>query len=165
PSRADIYVSGIGATPAPAAVNAPVDIVVQYGNAGPTASGNGVLTVTLAGTAFTLTESPCAVTASGDRQTLTCDVTPVAAGGTSSITLRGSAPEAGDVFVTATLAGSADAPPDPNAANNSASAAVNVGTTIVNEPAQTVTIAATRALAGGDVDGDGFDDVVAATAA
>src|SRR5690606_34382452 len=83
PSRADIYVSGIGATPAPAAVNAPVDIVVQYGNAGPTASGNGVLTVTLAGTAFTLTESPCAVTASGDRQTLTCDVTPVAAGGTS----------------------------------------------------------------------------------
>lgn len=163
PSRADIYVSGIGT--APAAVGSPVEIVVQYGNAGPTPSGNGVLTVTLAGTALTLTENPCAVTTSAAHETLTCNVAPLGAGGTASITLRGSAAAVGDVFVTAALAGAADAPPDPNAANNSAAAALNVGTTIVAEPAQTLSSAATRAVAGGDLDGDGFDDVVAATGA
>jgi hypothetical protein len=165
PSRADIYVSGIAATPAPAGVNAAVDIVVLYGNAGPSTSGNDSLNVTIDGTAFTLTENPCAVTASGSRQTLTCTVTPVAAGGTGTVTLRGAAAAAGDVYLTAALTAGAGAPPDPDAANNTAAAAVNIGATIVAEPAQAFALAATRALTCGDVDGDGFGDVIAATAA
>jgi len=160
--RADVSLSSIEVTPAPATEGEPVEWTVTIANGGPSPSGSIQLTLDLAGNPFTLDEHACTATEAEDRQRLECPLDPIASGETATLMLTGSAAEAGDVYVTAEVAALGDRLVDPALENNLAVAGLNVGQAVSTQAAQVVGSDAVAA-AGGDVDGDGFDDVAIAT--
>jgi hypothetical protein len=157
-ARSDLSVSSITAAPAPVGRGAPVNWVVTVANSGPSPSGSADLAIEFAGTPVTLTTHPCTLSVVSDRQQLACTVGPIASGATQAITLTGSAAQPGDVYVTARVSTSA-VPGDPNDKNNAAALGLNVGETIVVDPAQQIGVGA-GAIATGDLNGDGFADAV-----
>jgi hypothetical protein len=159
-SIADVFLSGIEATPSPATVGGSVTWVVTVGNNGPSPSGSVSLGVQFAGNPFTFTANPCTATAAVDRQELACTVGPIGSGATQTVTITGAAAQAGDVYVTANVASGADA----NTGNNAAAASLNVAEVLVTDRAQSIAVGA-PALAAGDLNGDGYGDVVLAAPA
>jgi hypothetical protein len=158
--RADLSLSA-AATPQPATLNASVEWRFTIANAGPQASGAATLTAEFAGNPFSFSQlGNCSVTPAGDRQIVNCSVAPVAPGGRAEIVVRGSAAQAGDVIVSADVAGAARVPIDPSLENNRTSTAANVAQTLSSGPAQALATADNRGAATGDVNGDGFVDLV-----
>jgi hypothetical protein len=162
-ARADIFLASMTVTPAPATRNGSVDWVVTVGNTGPSPSGSIQLLLEFAGNLFTFTTNPCTLAVEADRQRLDCTLGPIESGATQSLTLTGSAPQPGDVYVRAALASAAVVPIDPNTNNNASTLSLNVAETVVTDAAETLPVGPTTAVAAGDVNGDGFADVTAAT--
>jgi hypothetical protein len=158
-ARADAFISAIEVSPAPAVRSAAVTWTITVGNAGPAPTGALDVAVEFAGNPFTFSGNPCVLSVAADRQQLACALEPIASGATQTITLTGSAAQPGDVYVTAAVEGDTAVPIDPNAANNRSALALTVGETIVTDAAQAIALSATAAAAG-DIDGDGFADLV-----
>ncbi|MBN1237657.1 MAG: VCBS repeat-containing protein [Gammaproteobacteria bacterium] len=162
--RAEISLESIVPAPAPATRGDPVEWVLTIGNAGPSPTNQVDVALVFAGNPFTFGEHGCTLSVEDNRQRLDCSVGPIEAGESATLTIPGSAAQAGDTYVTATIA-SPGAPIDPSADNNSAGAALNVGRSVAAEAAQSIEGSAAIAAGAGDLDGDGFDEVAAATGA
>lgn len=161
--RADLSIAAIEASPSPALPGASVTWTITVENAGPNASGTAAVTVGLAGNAVSLGEHDCTVEALDGGQRLVCPLEPLDGGGSATVTFTATASVPGDVFVTAAVAGTGERPIDPVAGNDRASSALNVGETISAEPAQRIGDPGLAAAAA-DLDGDGYDDLIVATA-
>jgi hypothetical protein len=160
--RADVSLTITG-TPAPALVDTPVEWRFAVANAGPIASGGVALTAEFTGNPFGFTElAGCTVTPVADRQQLACTLPAIAAGTTSTLVLRGTTAQDGDVYVTGSVAGAPGSPLDPVAANNAAVATVHIARVASPGPAQQLAASSSTGIATGDVDGDTFVDVVLA---
>lgn len=161
-ARADAFISAIEVSPAPAQRSAAVSWVITVGNLGPAPTGALEVAVEFAGNPFTFSNNPCVLSVAADRQQLACALEPIASGATQTVTLTGSAAQPGDVYVSATVDAGTAMPIDPNAENNRSVLALTVGETIVTDAAQAIALSATAAAAG-DVNGDGFADLVLVT--
>jgi hypothetical protein len=160
--RADLSVSA-AAAPTPVTTNADVDWTFTVANAGPQTSGAVTLTAEFAGNPFSFTSlGTCSVTPASDRQVVTCSGPPLAPGGSAAISVSGRAAQPGDVNVIADVRGAGNVPIDPNAMNNRSVATVNVAQTLSTGPAQLLPSPDTTGAAAGDVNGDGFVDLVLA---
>jgi hypothetical protein len=159
--RADLAVEAVEITPSPARSGEMVEWRFHVANLGPNQSGSAELAVVLRGTAVALAAHACTEEAIDAGQRLICPLQPIASGGQETVAVSGTA-EPGDVYVTAEVRALGDRPIDPTAANNRAVGSLNVGESISAEPAQLIGGPA-FAAASGDVDGDGYDDLLAAT--
>jgi hypothetical protein len=101
--RADISVESIEPSPAPAMRGEPVEWVVTVANAGPSATDGVELVVEFRGNPFTFGDHPCTLTVADDRQRLDCTTGPIASGESATLTIAGSAAQAGDAYVTASV--------------------------------------------------------------
>lgn len=104
----------------------------------------------------------CSLTPDGADTILSCQLPPMSAGESRTLDLTGAAEQSGDMLgtVDVTSAGAADVDP----ADNSAHASLSVAGSVSSVPAQSLGNVAARAVASGDIDGDGEDDLVVATA-
>jgi hypothetical protein len=163
-TRADLSLS-VAAVPAPALVSAPIEWRFTIGNTGPDVSAAISLTAEFAGNPFGFTDlQSCTVTPVADRQRLACSVASIAPGATSTVVLRGAAAQGGDLYVAAGVAGAPTGPADPSPANNTAATTLHVAEVVSATPAQQLPSAESSGVAAGDVDGDGFADVMLAKA-
>jgi hypothetical protein len=162
-NRADLSLT-ITATPAPALVDAPIEWHLTIGNAGPQSSGNISLTAEFAGNPFSFTSlGTCSLTPVNDRQRLTCPVAAIAAGATSTVALRGATAQDGDVYVSGSVTATSG-PSDSNAANNTVATALHIARVLSSNPAQRLPSPGSTGAAAGDLNGDGFADVMLASA-
>jgi len=156
PSHSDLSLA-VTATPSPALVGAPVEWRFTLMNSGTQASAIGQLTAEFIGNPFGFTElSSCSVTPVSDRQRLTCTVASIPGATSAPVVVRGVAAQDGDVFVMAGIV----VPNDPSAADNTAEATLHVAEILSSGPAQRLPTTDATAAAAGDVNGDGFTDVV-----
>jgi subtilase family serine protease len=116
---ADLRVT-VSASPTSLTRGASVTYTVQVTNAGPIESSSSVLTLT-PGNGLSLGASPSGCTA-GTGAT-TCNVGALANGASRSFQFPATAPGAGSLTVTASIAGAATAA-DPNSTNNTVTAAI-----------------------------------------
>lgn len=161
-ARADLAVESIAPSPSPAIVEQPVEWSFEIVNRGPAESGDVELEIVFAGSEVELGSHPCAAEADHERQRLVCRISPVEPDENETVSVTTTAPNAGDVYVTARIRGGADRPIDPTTANDVATAALNVGVELRTDAAQQLE-GRLLDIAAGDVDADGFDDIVAAT--
>ena len=162
-NRADLSLA-ITATPAPALVDTPIEWRLTVGNAGPQLSGNISLTAEFAGNPFSFTSlGSCSLTPVADRQRLTCTVAAIAAGATSTVVLRGATAQDGDVYVSGSVTATSG-PSDSNASNNTAATALHIARVLSSSPAQRLPSPGSTGAAAGDVNADGFVDVLLASA-
>ena len=86
-------------------------------------------------------------------------------GAVTSLSITATAPNAGAITVAATAAVVAAVPIDPDLLDNSTQFAVGVGETFSNGAVQILGNAQILSVAHGDVNGDGFTDIVLGTTA
>jgi hypothetical protein len=148
----------VSATPSPALVGAPVEWRFTIANVSPHSSTAAQFTADFIGNPFGFTDlASCSVTPVTDRQRLACNV-PVVPGGTSTpVVVRGIAAQGGDVFVMTSVAGTSS---DPTPANNAAETTLHIAEILSAGPAQQLPTPNATGAAAGDVNGDGFADVV-----
>lgn len=161
--RADLALASIAPSPSPATPSQAVTWTITIENLGPDTSGEANVTVDVLGNTVTLSAHRCTTEARADGQRLLCRVPAIDANETASVSFATTASAPGDVYVTAAVAGAAAVPIDPFAGNETGAAALNVGTALSAEPAQRVGEPALTAAAA-DLNGDGYDDLVVATA-
>jgi hypothetical protein len=158
--RADLALT-VTATPQPATTGANVEWRFRIANAGPQASGAASLSAEFAGNPFSFSLlGSCSATPAIDRQVIACGVPLIAPGATADVVVLGSAAQAGDVAVAAEVRGLGATPIDPNATNNGAGAAANIAQTLSSGPAQSLRAPDNAGAAAGDINGDGFIDLV-----
>jgi len=161
-ARADLAVAAVAPSPSPAIAGQSVDWSFDVVNRGPGESGDAELEIVFAGSPVELEAHACAEEADGERRRLVCPIPPIGPDAEETVSVRTTSADAGDVYVTARIRPIANWPIDPAAANDVFAAALNVGGALGTDAAQQLEGALLGAAAG-DVDGDGFDDVVAAT--
>ena len=105
----------------------------------------------------------CSLAPSGNSTQLSCSLGPLPGGASTAVTASGSGNIAGDVFATATVAVSGPTPIDETTRNDTATASLSIAQSVSAQPAQMITDLDGRAVAAGDLNGDGFDDLVVAT--
>src|SRR5690606_21431966 len=120
------------------------------------------LEIVFAGSAVELGSHACAAEGDGEQQRLVCRISPIEPGDDETVSVATTSPNAGDVHVTARIRGGADRPIDPTTTNDVATAALNVGAELRTDAAQQLE-GRLLDIAAGDVDADGFGDLVAAT--
>jgi hypothetical protein len=109
------------------------------------------------------TTAGCATTTSGNRTDLTCTLGALAGGATATITLTGRSSFAGDIFGHATVAATGSAL-DEVPGNDRSTASLSIAQRVSSSPEQRISGVSVRAVAAADFNGDGFDDIAAATA-
>jgi VCBS repeat-containing protein len=102
-------------------------------------------------------------TPSANQTNLSCTLGPLAGGATATITLPGRGSFAGDVFGHATVAVTGSAL-DEVPANDRSTASLSIAQRVSSSPEQRIEGISVRAVAAADFNGDGFDDLAAATA-
>lgn len=161
--RADLAVTSIAVSPSPLVASDRATLSITAENHGPDESGSATLAIELGGQAFSLDAHQCTAEVLDGGQRLVCELEPLAPGAAATIEFDGVAEGVGDVYVVASVSPLASRPIDPDRSNDRLTAAANVGGAISAARAQKVGGPAV-ALVAADLDGDGFDDVIAATA-
>ncbi len=159
--------ASVTAAPNPAAVGAQVTWTFAVANKSAVDVGGASLTIAFTGDVpFALDDvsaAGCTAAPSGNGTQVACTLGPIAGGATAQVTLTGSATLAGDVAASATVAVSGPIPIDNTPGNDHATGSVSIAQQVSSAPAQQIPGLSARAAATGDLDGDGFDDLVVAT--
>jgi VCBS repeat-containing protein len=109
------------------------------------------------------TTAGCTATPTGNQTKLSCALGALAGGATATITLTGRGSIAGDVFGHATVAATGGAI-DEVPSNDRSTASLSIAQRVSSSPEQRIANLSVRAVAAADFNGDGFDDLAAATA-
>jgi hypothetical protein len=163
----DLAVS-MSVAPAPVELEAPVAWIVTIGNRAADVSAPGVaLEASFAGSVPFRFDAPttpgCTATTSSNQTQLSCTLGALAGGASTTIALTGRGSFAGDVFGRAAVAATGFAI-DEVPANDTATASLSIARHVGSTPAQRIDGVDARAVAAGDFNGDGFDDLAVATA-
>jgi hypothetical protein len=105
----------------------------------------------------------CTLQPLGNEAELDCRLGPLAGGQVQSVEVLGGSSEAGEVLGVATVWITDAVPLDGAPGNNEARASLTVATQLSSGPAQQLHAPGGTALAAGDFDGDGFEDIAVAT--
>ncbi|HSC13875.1 MAG TPA: Ig-like domain-containing protein [Gammaproteobacteria bacterium] len=165
--RVDLAVA-ISASPNPITLDTPTTWTLTVTNRAPQVQAPGAsLAATFAGQVPFLFDPPpptsgCTVAPSGDQTNVSCAIGPLAGGASATITLTGRSGFAGDVLARASVTPGAGAL-DENSSNDTAIASLSVAQRVAGNPAQRIAFADSRAVAAGDLNADGFDDLAVAT--
>jgi VCBS repeat-containing protein len=166
--RVDLAIS-MSASPNPITIDAPTTWTLTVTNRAPQVQAPGAsVDATFAGEVpFRFDPPPagsgCTLAPSGDETRVTCSIGPLAGGASTAITLTGLSSFAGDVFARARVAVTGAAL-DETSSNDTAIASLSVGQRVAGTPAQRIQFASSRAVAAGDLNADGFDDLAVGTA-
>lgn len=160
--------AAVGVAPNPVTLDTPVEWTIAITNRAAQAEANGVsLDALFVGDVpfrFDAVATPgCTLTPSGDQNRLTCTLGPLAGGASTSVKLTGRGRFAGDVFAAATVAVTPGGALDEMQGNDRATASLSIAQRIAATPAQSIALPGANAVAAGDFDGDGFDDLAVAT--
>ena len=166
--RVDLAVT-MSASPNPITLDTPTTWTLTVTNRAPQVQAPGAsLRATFAGQVPFRFDAPppssgCTLAPNGDRTNLSCTIGPLAGGASTTVTLTGSSGFAGDVFADASVAVAAGAL-DETPGNDTAIASLSVAQRVAGLPAQRIAFPDSRAVAAGDLNADGFDDLAVATA-
>ncbi len=165
--RVDLSVT-MSASPNPATLDTPATWTLTVTNRAPQVQAQGAsLAATFAGEVPFVFDAPptgCTLTPAGGQTNLACAIGPLAGGASTAITLAGRGSFAGDVFAFATVAVTGAGALDETTDNDITTASLSIAQRVSASPAQRITLANGRAAATGDLNADGFDDLVVATA-
>jgi VCBS repeat-containing protein len=158
----------VSVTPTPVPLEAPVTWTITVANRAANVDAPGAkLEASFTGDVPFRFDAPtapeCTATNSGNRTSLSCTLGALAGGASTPITLTGRGSFAGDVFAHAAVAATGPAI-DEVTSNDTATASLSVAQRISGAPEQRIADIAARAVAAADFNGDGFDDLVVATA-
>jgi hypothetical protein len=166
--RVDLAVA-MSASPNPITLDTPTTWTLTVTNRAPQVQAPGAsLEATFAGQVPFRFDAPpatsgCTLAPNGDQTKVSCAIGALAGMASATITLTGSSAFAGDVFADARVAVAAGAL-DETPGNDAAVASLSVAQRVAGNPAQRIPFADSRAVAAGDLNADGFDDLVVATA-
>jgi hypothetical protein len=167
--RVDLTVS-MSAAPNPVTIDTPTTWTITVTNRAPQVQAPGAsVAATFAGEVPFRFDAPapnsgCTLVPSGDQTRLTCAIGPLAGGASTTVTATGRSSFAGDVFAEASVAVAGGGVLDEMSDNNIAVASLSVAQRVAGVPAQRIPLADARAVAAGDLNADGFDDLAVATA-
>ena len=166
--RVDLTVT-MNASPNPVTLDTPTTWTLTVANRATQVAAPGAsLEATFAGEVPFVFDAPtptsgCTLAPNGDQTRLTCTLGPIAGGASTSINLTGHGGFPGDVFASARVAATGGAVDDtPN--NDVGVASLSVAQRVAGMPAQRIALPDARAIAAGDFNADGFDDLAVATA-
>jgi VCBS repeat-containing protein len=156
-------------TPNPATLDAPATWTVTVTNraAQVEATGVSVEAVFVGDVPFRFdapTTPGCTLTPSGDQGRVACTLGSIAGGASTTVSVTGRGGFAGDVIGQASVAVAAGGALDETPGNDRATASLSIAQRIATAAAQSIDLAGARAVAAGDFDADGFDDLAVATA-
>ncbi|HWN40177.1 MAG TPA: Ig-like domain-containing protein, partial [Gammaproteobacteria bacterium] len=166
--RVDLTVT-MSASPNPVTLDTPTTWVLTVTNRATQVGAPGVsLDATFAGEVPFVFDAPapssgCTLAPNGDQTRLTCTLGALAGGASTSINLTGHGGFPGDVFASAKVAVTGGAV-DETPINDVGVASLSVAQRVAGKPAQRLALADARAMAAGDFNADGFDDLAVATA-
>jgi hypothetical protein len=167
--RVDLAVT-MSASPNPITLDTPTTWTLTVANRAPQVAAPGAaLEATFAGQVPFRFDAPppssgCTLAPNGDQTHLSCAIGPLAGGASATITLTGHSGFAGDVFAGARVSVAGVGALDETPANDTAVASLSVAQRVAGNPAQRIPFEDTRAVAAGDLNADGFDDLAVATA-
>lgn len=114
---------------------------------------------------FDPVDPACTLEPQGSETRVRCRFTPVAAGTSATINVTASSTQAGHAAAVVTVAIADAVPIDGNEANDTARASLDITQTLNTSAAQRLDAPGATAAAAGDFNGDGYEDLAAATAA
>jgi hypothetical protein len=167
--RVDLAVT-MSPSPNPITLDTPTTWTLTVTNRAPQVAAPGAaLEATFAGQVPFLFDAPpptsgCTLAPNGDQTNLSCAIGPLAGGASATITLTGHSGFAGDVFADARVSVAGAGALDETPANDTTVASLSVAQRVAGNPAQRIPVEDTRAVAAGDLNADGFDDLAVATA-
>ncbi len=106
-------------------------------------------------------DAGCTFTPDGNDTTLACSLGALAAGESIAIELTGIGDQAGDVYASVRV--DSNGAPDEHPEDDESATALSLAEDIVTQSAQRLEGFAARAVAAGDLDGDGYTDLAVAT--
>ena len=162
--RTDLTLS-IGATPSPALINESVTWMFTIDNLSLENVPSAAIDARVEGQVpFTFTpQANCTILPQVGFTDIRCTGGPVSPGGSLVLQVSGSSSQAGDVAVMGTVSVDGPIPIESDITNDSAAGALGIAEQLAPVPAQSLALDDHRSAAAGDFNGDGFDDLVAAT--
>jgi VCBS repeat-containing protein len=167
--RVDLAIT-MSASPNPVTLETPATWTLTVANRAPQVEAPGAtIEATFAGEVPFLFDAPppssgCTLASAGEQSTLSCTLGRIAGSAQTSVALTGRGSFAGDVFAEASVAVVGAGTLDETPANDTTTASLSLAQRIAGTPAQRIALPEARAVAAGDFNADGFDDLVVATA-
>ncbi len=168
PAGADLA-AAVNVTPNPVPVGSLVTWTLSASNPSNRNVANAVLETVLSGDAPFKVEGvdddSCSIAPRGSGTSVTCRWSPLASGATRSAEVSGRASGPGAIVANATVSIADASPTDTNAGNDTARAVLSVTAAQGGNRSQELSAPGAAAVAVGDFDGDGCDDLAVATGA